>query len=51
MKNDGKVDYFESKMDAKAYRNQFAGEGAYVSRGPDHIGKHGVFSHKRANKV
>lgn len=31
--------YFDNKQDAKEFRNHVPG--AHVSRGPDHIGKHG----------
>ena len=36
--------YFGNKMDAKKlrdYDNNKYGPGSYVSRGPDHMGKHG----------
>jgi len=44
-----KKEYFENKMDAKVYRN--ANPGSTVQLGPDHIGKHGHSSKKRANKA
>lgn len=41
--------YFEDKVLAKKYRDTYPY--SHVSRGPDHIGKHGVFSKQRQNKV
>lgn len=42
-KENGKVLYFANKEDAKKVRNELNGKkDVYVvSRGPDHIGKHG----------
>lgn len=41
--------FFENKMDAKAYRDEFSN--AHVSNGPDHMGVHGHKSKFRANKA
>ncbi len=39
-------EFFDNKMKAKAER----GENGTISRGPDHIGKHGNRNPKRLNK-
>ena len=51
IKVSGSYQYFDSKMAAKAVRDLDLHSESHVSRGPDHIGKHGVFSKKRHNKA
>ena len=40
---------FNNKMLAKAHRDKM-GDGCYIAKGPDHIGKHGNHNPKRMNK-
>ena len=47
-----KKEFFDNKMEAKAYRDSYPGATQpTIQLGPDHIGKHGHSSKKRANKV
>lgn len=48
-----KIKYFSSKQEAKVERDlaiELTGKPHFITRGPDHMGKHSTFNKQRRNK-